>query len=548
MRANDHNGRSCIRCHRWKIIVLIILIIAAAIVVPLVVIRPWDRSSSKNGADHSQDGGPNTFVPIAPNQTVIPSKDDTAKCNAYTPALNEPFDYASGNIKMRGVNLGGWLVLEPFITPSLFSPYVVNGVIDEYTLCKHLGPDGSKALLEEHYASWVTEDTFIRIRDLGLNHVRIPIGFWALGGLTADEPYVPNISWTYLLRAIEWARKYGIRVMIELHAAPGSQNGWNHSGRSGQINWINGTDGAANAQRTLSYVQQMATFFSSPDYAHVSPIMGALNEPAAYLIGGEKVMAWYTQALSTIRTATGTSKSLWTVIHDGFLGLAAWADFLPGADRLMLDTHQYIMFDTNLMSMSRTAQLQFACQTWGSDLSMSTKQFGPTMVGEFSVAVNDCATYLNGVGMGHRWNGTFDGTPAVSLGSTCVSENNAATYDALYKLFLSNFFNAQVEAFEQGAGWFYWNFKTESNPLWSYFDGVDNGWIPKDANNRGSSFCATNGYGFSKQPVNPTPTSSSTLSFSSTSTSVTGAPPTRTSSTSPSSTSPSSASPSSTDA
>jgi glucan 1,3-beta-glucosidase len=173
---------------------------------------------------------------------------------------------------------------------------------------------------------------------MGINHVRIPIGFWALGGLTADEPYVPSLSWTYLLRGIEWARKYGIRVMVELHAAPGSQNGWNHSGRLGAINWINGTDGIANAQRTLPYLQQLATFFSSPDYIHVAPIMGLLNEPAAHLIGVDPVKSWYTEAMNVVRAATGTGegKGPWAIIHDGMVGLNAWAGFLPKGDRVML--------------------------------------------------------------------------------------------------------------------------------------------------------------------------------------------------------------------
>ncbi|KAF9190558.1 hypothetical protein BGZ51_008496 [Haplosporangium sp. Z 767] len=488
--------RSCLHRHRWKISLLALLLVAVAVVVPLVIVKPWDKNTSKN-KDHTSTA-PAPQIPVNPEQPIVPSKDDTAKCNAYTPALNEPFDYASGKLKMRGVNLGGWLVLEPFITPSLFDPYVKDGVVDEYTLCKHLGPEASKALLEKHYATWVTEETFIRIRDLGLNHVRIPIGFWALGGLTADEPYVPNLSWAYLLRAIEWARKYGIRVMVELHAAPGSQNGWNHSGRSGAINWVNGTDGAANAQRTLPYIQQLATFFTSPDYAHVGPILGLLNEPAGFLIGGEPVKSWYRQAINVFRTATGAGKGPWLIIHDAFLGLASWTDLKTSGERLMLDAHQYIMFDNNLFRMNRTTQLQFACQNWGSDMVTSTEDFGPTIVGEFSVAVNDCAKYLNGVGMGYRWDGTFDGTPPKSPNSTCTNENTASTYDAEYKKFLSDYFNAQIDAFEQGAGWFYWNFKTETNPLWSYFDGVDNGWIPKDANNRGPGFCVPNGYSFSK--------------------------------------------------
>ncbi|KAF9982519.1 hypothetical protein BGZ75_006107, partial [Mortierella antarctica] len=343
---------------------LALVIIAAAVAVSLVIAKPWNNKNNH-------------------------STNDTAKVNAYTPALNEPFDYQNGTI--------------------------ANGVVDEWTLCQHLGLPAATALLDNHYNTWVTEDTFIRIRDLGLNHVRIPIGFWAMGKLVAGEPYVPNLSWKYLLRAIEWARKYGIRVIVELHAAPGSQNGWDHSGKVGAINWINGTIGAANAQRTLPYLQQLSTFFASPDHAHVNPIVGLLNEPIASLIGGDK--------------------------------------------KLRRETHNCAMFDDSLKRMNRTAQLAFACQTWGSDLTTSTKVFGPTMVGEFTVAVKHCTTYLNGIG-----------APPQS---------------------------PNVDAFEQGAGWFFWNFKTESMPLWSYFDGVDKGWIPKDANNRGPSFCAANGY-----PVN----------------------------------------------
>ncbi|GJJ68080.1 glucan 1,3-beta-glucosidase [Entomortierella parvispora] len=502
MGATQDN-RSCLRRHRWKISLLVLIVVAAAVVVPLVIVKPWDKNKSNNSTNNSNSNSNNNNntnppPPVNPSQPIIPSHNDTAKANAYTPALDQPFDYQGGSVKMRGVNLGGWLVLEPFITPSLFDPYIPNGVVDEWTLCQHLGLDAATKLLDNHYNTWVTEDTFIRIRDLGLNHVRVPIGFWAMGNLVAGEPYVPNLSWKYLVRAIEWARKYGIRVQVELHGAPGSQNGWNHSGRLGAVNWINGTDGATNALRTLPYLQQMSTFFASPDYAHVDPIMGMLNEPNAQVIGGDKVKAWYQQALGVVRTAGGgTGKGPWAVIHDGFLGLSTWAGFLPGADRLMLDTHSYIMFDDGLIRMNQTAQLEFACKTWGSDITTSTKAFGPTMVGEFSVAVNDCAKYLNGIGLGYRWDGTFGGGKPVSPNATCVGANDPTTYTAEYKQFMLNFFNAQVDAWEQGAGWFYWNFKTESNPLWSYFDGVDGGWIPKDVNNRGPSFCAANGY-----PVN----------------------------------------------
>lgn len=44
-----------------------------------------------------------------------------------------------GNEKVRGVNLGGWLVLEPWITPSIFEATPGNVVDGES--CKLESPD-----------------------------------------------------------------------------------------------------------------------------------------------------------------------------------------------------------------------------------------------------------------------------------------------------------------------------------------------------------------------------------------------------------------------
>jgi aryl-phospho-beta-D-glucosidase BglC (GH1 family) len=32
-----------------------------------------------------------------------------------------------------------------------------------------------------------------------------------------------EVSWKYFFRAIVWARKYGLRINLDLHAVPGSQ-------------------------------------------------------------------------------------------------------------------------------------------------------------------------------------------------------------------------------------------------------------------------------------------------------------------------------------
>lgn len=126
------------------------------------------------------------------------------------------FDYF--NNKVRGVNLGGWFVLEPWITPSIFE--AVSGVKDEYTLSQNLGKAEASSRLQQHWNSWITQDDFNRIAQAGLNHVRIPIGYWAVAPLDGD-PYVQG-QLPILDKAIQWAGAVGLKVMIDLHGGTSS--------------------------------------------------------------------------------------------------------------------------------------------------------------------------------------------------------------------------------------------------------------------------------------------------------------------------------------
>ena len=56
-----------------------------------------------------------------------------------------------------------------------------------------------------------------------LNHVRIPIGYWAFE-VGAGEPYISG-QLPYLQKAVTWAGNHGLKVIVDLHGAPGSQNG-----------------------------------------------------------------------------------------------------------------------------------------------------------------------------------------------------------------------------------------------------------------------------------------------------------------------------------
>jgi len=64
-----------------------------------------------------------------------------------------------------GVNLGGWLMLEKWITPSLFPSD--SRIVDEWTFCQYLGHDKAKSALTTHWENWVTENDLAMLSSAG---------------------------------------------------------------------------------------------------------------------------------------------------------------------------------------------------------------------------------------------------------------------------------------------------------------------------------------------------------------------------------------------
>lgn len=339
-----------------------------------------------------------------------------------------------------------------------------------------------------------------------MNWVRIPIAFWAIETYPG-EPFLERTSWTYFLKAIEWARKYGLRINLDFHAVPGSQNGWNHSGKLGDINFLKGVMGVANAQRALDYIRIMAEFISQPEYRDVIPFFGILNEPQG---GGdipkEAMRAFYAEAYRVIRTAGGSGQGNGPVIslHESFFGLGDWVGFLAGADRLALDSHPYLVFGSfpagNPSDFAATP-----CGNWGDLFGSSMSSFGITAAGEWSHAINDCGLYVNAVGRGTRYEGTFPGT-TTRLGD-CARWNDYSTWDASIKSGLRDLSASTMDAL---GDWFFWTWrigeatsgKVEA-PFWSYKLAIQEGWALADPRtsrgqcqrmgSQGNSFYASGG-------------------------------------------------------
>ncbi|KAJ7463501.1 glycoside hydrolase family 5 protein [Mycena galericulata] len=509
-------------------VVVAVIIVAAAVVIPvyfLVIKKHHDAAAAASGGSGGGSGGAGSGGGVkgsvgavttgGDGSTVTTDSGETfvyknsfggywvsdptdpfnngARPNSWTPALNESWNW--GTDKIYGVNLGGWFVLEPFITPALFQPY--PSAPDEWTLATLMAADGTlQSTMETHYDTFITEQDFAQIAGAGLNWVRVPIPFWAIStwsnvgvapdgsGTTVAEPFLEGVCWKYIVRMLGWARKYGLRVNFDLHTVPGSQNGYNHSGKLGQVNFLNGIMGVANAQRALDYIRIIVEFISQPEYVDLIPMFGIVNEALVSTIGKDQITSFYLEAHNMIRSITGygAGNGPFISIHDGFVGVAAWAGFLPGSDRIILDTHPYFAFDqqpndapiatsTDPATAGGIWPAQ-ACNAWGPSINTSRTAFGVTVAGEFSNGYNDCGLYLTGV------NGTQH------YGGDCSLWLDSSTWNATVKAGLLQFSLASMDAMQD---WFFWTWKignatdgVVSSPLWSYQLGLEGGWMPTD--------------------------------------------------------------------
>ncbi|KAL7422509.1 hypothetical protein Q5752_003157 [Cryptotrichosporon argae] len=399
--------------------------------------------------------------------------------------------FAYGTDKIRGVNIGGWLVLEPWITPSLFTATGNDAIIDEWTFGSMQDYDTALAALTTHWDTWITETDFANIAAAGLNHVRIPIGYWAYD-VSDGEPYVQGQA-AYLEQAIGWARNHGLKVMVDLHGVPGSQNGYDNSGKKGDALWATNT---TNYDRTKSVIQTLALKYGDSSYNDVVTILQLINEPATYLNDQlkETTMHFYYDGYGTARypwvpQGSGAESNLVVSIHDGFQPLSTFDDFMPAPSfvDVLLDTHNYQVFADEYVAWDEATHISQVC-------AQAANYAGAPLwlvVGEWSLAITDCATWLNGRNVGARYDGTYAGD-STYVGSCDGWSGSGTDFASDYKDFLRKYWDIQTQTYENNAqGWIFWAWKTESAAEWSYSTGLSGGWIPQDPTQHTYSYDST---------------------------------------------------------
>jgi len=377
------------------------------------------------------------------------------------------------------VNLGGWLVLEPWITPSLFDNTGNSGIVDEWTFGQLQDRATAQATLQAHWDTWITEADFAAIANAGLNHVRLPIGFWAFD-VSGGEPYIQG-QLPYLQRAVTWASTYGLKVIVDLHGAPGSQNGFDNSGH--RVPFPEWQSSQSNIARTDAIIKTIANMFK--DEPAVVPVIAPLNEPAGY--DGQAILAavrqYWLDSYGNIRYPYGSSEQSNTVVllHDAFQPLSYWDGFMNYNNGqyqgVAMDTHIYQMFSDADVAQSNQQHISSACT-----MEDSSNLGLWLIVGEWTPAMNDCAKYLNGRGIGARYDGSYPGSSYV--GSCSGLTGSASSFSTSYKTFLRQAWEAQVITYERYAqGWIQWTWKAENADEWSYQAGLQNEWIPSNPTN-----------------------------------------------------------------
>lgn len=403
-----------------------------------------DQTTTTNPWPNTDDT--TTYDPTTYGSTTASSAPPRPSTNTTTPPVTggvpAKFSWANGE-KIRGVNLGGWLILEDWMTPNLLGGL---GIPDQFTWDQRAAEDPDlMAKLKDHWATFITTDDINQIANAGLNTVRIPMGYWtALDGGRLGEPFLGG-AYEYLDPVIQECAKLGITVLLTLHGLPLSQNGNDHSGHSladGEKPWFYSEDAKVQA---INAVDALITKYGNNQFGGIVKMIELANEPDN---GDESnidfLKDYFKRSYDTIRAK---DPNMWVVLSDAWQNSvpgSTWDGFTNGWTNVAMDTHKYTLYGSVEQNQEGfTARVNDYCSF--TDAIVQSAQVMPTFVGEWTCAMGGCN----------------DGD---------CDDSNRFNY-------LQRCFQSQTQVYEKASGWIYWNWKLEGDGEWSFKTGLDAGWV-----------------------------------------------------------------------
>ena len=317
----------------------------------------------------------------------------------------------------RGVNLGGWFVLEKWMTPSLFDG---TDAKNEFEL-SHNGQ--GRARIRNHHNTFITVKDLKWLKRRGIEVLRVPVGHWTLGG---DERYVDateRLDWL-----MDTSLSLGFEVLLDLHAAPGAQNRAEHSGSGNTMTNVHSTkwlNDMSAQDETIEVLVELAK-----RYRHLPHVWGIelLNEPAVDLFGF-KLARFYRRAYRAVTKVARPGTRI--VFSDAYAPLRTSNCFWLMTKKefpVVLDCHVYQVFGASNKKKSFNRHIRQVSMTKLFLRFLRLQQ--PLVIGEWSAMLP-------------------------------VRTTAAQT---------QRYVDAQTHAFNVAEAHFFWSYKTESEGRWNYRD------------------------------------------------------------------------------
>jgi hypothetical protein len=128
----------------------------------------------------------------------------------------------AGPLVLRGVGLGNWMLPEGYMWrfgDELASPRQIEARIQAL-----VGADRADEFWRRFRDAFVSERDFELIARFGFDHVRLPLNSRYL---IDDDGTFHEAGFALVDRAVAWSEAHGLRILLDLHGAPGGQTGTN---------------------------------------------------------------------------------------------------------------------------------------------------------------------------------------------------------------------------------------------------------------------------------------------------------------------------------
>jgi endoglucanase len=254
-------------------------------------------------------------------------------------------DNSNAKIQLRGFGLGGWLMPEPYMIS--WSSAIAAGptAIRKATEAK-LGKADSDAFWTAYRTNYVTRDDLAKVKQWGFNSIRLPFNSNSLmppDTQPAAAPYVyDEAEFAWVDKGVQWASELGLYVILDMHGAPGGQNG--NAKISDSTTTALFTQSATYLPRTVELWKKLSQRYRNNPWVIGYDI---LNEPvpAGNGFGGngnELIVAVYKAVASALR-ADGDNKIM--VAEAGFYAMefAKIATSPMWDNNVILEYHFYPM-------------------------------------------------------------------------------------------------------------------------------------------------------------------------------------------------------------